>query len=251
MTPTHQGDRKNGWINIYFIQVTSPSGHVLSKVHKSSSEVHNWIEARALQPGEHLGHNRNGRPIILPSGSGWLSVSYAGAWAVVAVDRIHPIGVDAEVRSRILRDPRGCLRAISGLEEGTLRSPISSPDVLRVWTAKEALLKLVGTGLRTLPRTVHLRPDEHGATAAVFIGSEGLRCDIQPSLAEFQRTSKHQTGAAAVLNLDAVDDTLLKPDSGSCQGPHPLRLLYVAIASPRFSNLHINPVLRLTLGGVS
>jgi phosphopantetheinyl transferase len=53
------------------------------------------------------------------------------------------------------------------------RLPAGSPDrarrLLEIWTAKEALLKAIGTGMSLAPRTIHVADDETGR------GDERLR----------------------------------------------------------------------------
>lgn len=94
----------------------------------------------------------NGQPVILIKGKKlFCSISHSGSFAAAAVDEA-PVGIDIEE----IRDvPEGVVRkAFSAEEAGFVNSAETEEEkkqrFLRIWTAKEAYLKLKGTGLKGL-----------------------------------------------------------------------------------------------------
>lgn len=94
----------------------------------------------------------SGQPEISSKGRKlYVSISHSGCFAAAAVS-LAPVGIDIEV----IRDvPEGVVRkAFSAEEADFVRSAESEEEkkqrFLRIWTAKEAYLKLKGTGLKGL-----------------------------------------------------------------------------------------------------
>jgi 4'-phosphopantetheinyl transferase len=117
-----------------------------------------WLGARGLA-GSVLRDPR-GAPYI--PGGPHLSISHSGALEAVAVCEL-PVGVDVE-RIRPLRALALARRFFPPVEADALAAlPEAERDAafLRLWTAKEAYVKALGTGFRgsTTPRSVAIGPE--------------------------------------------------------------------------------------------
>ena len=109
------------------------------------------IEQRCERCGE-----AHGRPRVLAPSGVHVSLSRAGGTAVVAVSLAGPIGVDIESLSAVGRAGFDDV-AFNATERTALAAvPIGERDRARarLWTTKEALLKLSGEGLTADPREV-------------------------------------------------------------------------------------------------
>lgn len=102
-----------------------------------------------------LEHDERDAPVPF-DGVHW-SLSHTRVWVAAALDRA-PIGVDVE-SLRLPRGPRET--ALSDAERALLADASLELAFTRCWTAKEAVLKLVGVGLLELGRCrlVDLTPD--------------------------------------------------------------------------------------------
>ncbi|MER7420438.1 4'-phosphopantetheinyl transferase superfamily protein [Micromonospora peucetia] len=117
-----------------------------------------------------VGHGRDGRPLVAVCGAGGrvqlpVSVSRSGPVVVVAARPGGPVGVDVE-RCRPLPAPELARRWYAPAEAAWLAGRPAdgqAADFLRLWTAKEAVGKALGAGLRDggLRRLMPL-PDEPG-----------------------------------------------------------------------------------------
>jgi len=98
----------------------------------------------------------HGRPLVEGA---FVSLSRAGELVAVAVSLDGPVGIDIETVAGVAASGFDDV-AFSADEAGDIRAS-DSPDLLRtrLWTAKEAILKARGTGLRADPRLV----DTHDA----------------------------------------------------------------------------------------
>ena len=90
----------------------------------------------------------HGRPFV--EGGPFFSLSRSGAWALVALSNVVPVGVDIEVR----RDPAD----VELLRASVLADGERSDDLLRTWVRKEAFLKSTGEGLARPMNTVAATP---------------------------------------------------------------------------------------------
>jgi 4'-phosphopantetheinyl transferase len=103
------------------------------------------------------------------------SISHAGAVAVVALRTAGPVGIDMEPEDRQLLDVDALVPLACTVAEGAaLRAlPVHERTVrfLSLWTGKEAVLKALGVGLQTDPRTVAVvLPDQHRCGYAEHAG---------------------------------------------------------------------------------
>ena len=110
-----------------------------------------------------LGYDPRGAPAVLAPAGLFVSVSARGRLAAFALaDR--PVGIDVEP----LHDP-GPLDAALAPEERAALAAVPDPGralaLLRRWTAKEAYLKAIRTGLARDPAGLAVRPDGQGGFA--------------------------------------------------------------------------------------
>jgi 4'-phosphopantetheinyl transferase len=88
-------------------------------------------------------------------GSQHVSLSHCGAWVACAAST-RPVGVDVEGVRPL--SPVAVAAMLPGGAAGMLpgAEPARSRQAVRIWTAVEAYLKMLGTGLRIPPGDVHL-----------------------------------------------------------------------------------------------
>ena len=112
--------------------------------------------------------NPFGKPLLAPPfDSLHFNLSHCGNLAVLAVSRDGPVGVDIEPLERAAE----LLEVIDGfchpLEVAELPGgPAATLRLLEIWTAKEALLKALGTGFATAPESVRTMFTGDGITAS-------------------------------------------------------------------------------------
>ena len=128
-----------------------------------------------------------GRPELAPPRHISFSLSQAGDLAVLAVARGRDVGVDIE-RLRPLEDVMDLAHGLFAREEVNLLDAADPRDraalFLRLWTAKEAVVKAIGVGLSmaldsfSVPTQAGVglgRPwDPHGTLPLVVAPLEGL-----------------------------------------------------------------------------
>ncbi|MGX8699145.1 MAG: 4'-phosphopantetheinyl transferase family protein [bacterium] len=115
-----------------------------------------------------LSYNQYGKPFLLGENVPCISLSHAGELCALAVSE-RPIGVDVErlrcslpVAERFFTPPEvHALRALSGEAQARLFT--------RLWTAREAWLKMRGVGLMWLSETPILFGEDGGIR---FFGAE-------------------------------------------------------------------------------
>jgi 4'-phosphopantetheinyl transferase len=100
----------------------------------------------------HCGSTEHGQPVLDAGPS--VSVSRSSRVSVIAWWAGGPVGIDVEVTGA------------TPPPELTLNPMETFDDVLAVWVRKEAVLKALGTGLRTDPRTVRISAQHGTATVA-------------------------------------------------------------------------------------
>jgi 4'-phosphopantetheinyl transferase len=103
-----------------------------------------------------------------------LSISHSGDAALLAVATSWPVGIDIEFLDPAL-DPEALLRFSCSPREQDCFREVPGPErrswFLRAWTAKEACLKLSGTGLAVDPRSIECRPIEDGSFLVEWRGN--------------------------------------------------------------------------------
>ena len=103
-----------------------------------------------------------------------VSLARAGGRLALAVTAAGPVGVDLESVVALRRAPVADV-LLSGAEARALAAldpPAAAAAVAAVWTAKEAVLKAAGVGLRVDPRDLTIAPAGAGAPAT---GRSGRR----------------------------------------------------------------------------
>ncbi len=113
-----------------------------------------------------LGRSKHGKPYLLGREDIHFSVSHSDGWIAFVHDET-PVGLDIQRISHRERKP--AMNFFTASERELIRT-FDDPDecFFRVWTAKEAYIKLLGTGLSTPLRsvdTVALRSEYSFASA--------------------------------------------------------------------------------------
>jgi 4'-phosphopantetheinyl transferase len=151
--------------------------------------------------GVRVVRERSGRPTVPAHDGLHVSISHSGSWVACAAAHA-PVGVDVEA-------VRPVSPAVLGASGGGRLA------VVDAWTAKEAYLKMLGTGLRLDPGTVQLARRGGGLEAAGPRGRARGRiqilrpdrahrlavCAPAPPRVRLTRASAH------ALALDYLDDT--------------------------------------------
>lgn len=136
-------------------------------------------------------HDRDGRPLVTVSGAGArvelpVSVSRADGVVAVAARAAGPVGIDVEW-CRPLPALALAGRWFAPAEAAWLAGRVAdgrARDFLRLWTAKEAVGKALGTGLRGggLRRLMPVPDDPDGALKQ---GSDALDAALRPGTGAF------------------------------------------------------------------
>ncbi|MGB5986155.1 MAG: 4'-phosphopantetheinyl transferase superfamily protein [Desulfobacterales bacterium] len=120
-----------------------------AQVQALSREGRRVVRCSADQQGVSLGvltKNRDGAPLPV---QGWYwSVSHKTDLVAGVIAR-HPIGIDVEVRRPC---SEALCRRIADPAEWDLAGGVTEVGFFRIWTAKEAVLKAVGLGMKALSR---------------------------------------------------------------------------------------------------
>ena len=155
----------------------------------------------------------HGRPRVLQPSGAFVSLSRAAETVAVAVSLAGPIGVDIESVAAVSRTgfddvafnvfERDALQAVPALERDWLRA--------RLWTCKEAVLKLSGDGLTVDPREVTVGLGEAGASAVVAWTTATLDL-AQVQVVGFD-AGPGLVGTAAVLGPRAPSLVVFGPDA--------------------------------------
>ncbi|CAN5468047.1 hypothetical protein BH10ACT4_BH10ACT4_11720 [soil metagenome] len=96
----------------------------------------------------------HGQPLVGDGDAVWASLTRAGGVVAVAVSTAGPVGIDLEDPLVLARAP---LDAFGSDELALIRASRDSANTAaRLWTAKEAILKADGRGLRCDPRDLRL-----------------------------------------------------------------------------------------------
>lgn len=101
-------------------------------------------------------YNEHGKPFFEHGKK--FSISHSGRFSVIAVSE-DEIGIDIEARERI--NPAVAKRCFTEEEQDFAKT--STQNFLRIWTAKEAVLKLLGAGFSYSPSNFSVLPldEEH------------------------------------------------------------------------------------------
>ena len=145
------------------------------------------VEPRCIK----VERDRLGKPGVAGSDIRW-SLAHAGDYALVAVGRHQPLGVDLEP-VRDLPDAAQLTRScFTPSERAHLERTATVDELLRLWTRKEAVLKATGEGLRHRLDQLDVLEDTglHGwrivevAPAPGYVGAAAVRLDLGRLVAE-------------------------------------------------------------------
>lgn len=98
--------------------------------------------------------NQFGKPFLRSRNDLFFSLSHSGPWVVCAIAS-HPVGVDIEVR---------CPEPVARRHFHPLEQTSDPDSLLRIWSAKEAFLKAIGTGLTQSLDSFIVHLTNHDAT---------------------------------------------------------------------------------------
>lgn len=119
-----------------------------------------WLKRQALNMAGNGGalvfsNSAGGKPRLAEGPE--FSLSHGGGWIALALGRTGPVGVDVE-SERAPEIWQDVLPLVAGAEEEAL-------DPLRLWTAKEAALKCLGSGFLSNPKAMRIVAHERGFEA--------------------------------------------------------------------------------------
>ena len=123
----------------------------------------------------------HGKPSVANGGDVEFNLSHSGSWAMIAVTRGVPVGVDIEH----IRENVNMTALLERLGEANL--PDSQPDLYRAWTRREATSKAAGGALFDRPdadfRVCDLdAPPGYSATLALIGRAPRVRLHDSPVL---------------------------------------------------------------------
>jgi 4'-phosphopantetheinyl transferase len=152
-----------------------------------------------------LAYNAYGKPELPAASAGGIqfNLAHSGAWALVAVSRFRPVGIDLE-RVRPLRDIDQLARNTFSARE--LASYEALPQEGRqlgffaCWTRKEAMIKAWGVGL-SIPLHAFDVSVEPGVPAKL-LGTRLEACDAHAWRLEDLRPAAGYIGALAARGAD-------------------------------------------------
>ena len=145
------------------------------RTHAEQSAAARRLLCRLLGEEVAVEHDACGAPFLPQHRELYVSISHCRTAVAVAVSNRGPVGIDVESRRRI---GEGLVeRVCSDAEKAEVRAS-ADPTMafLRLWTRKEAALKLRGTGIRGFSSMVN-------ALASNDITTEELPCTIADTVA--------------------------------------------------------------------
>lgn len=122
----------------------------------------------------------HGKPRLAHTGAPHFNLSHSAGWALVGVDRAHPIGVDIEVMTPMDDADELARRNFTTAEYAAFSStPVDRQleTFFRVWTRKEACLKALGSGLSIEPGEFEAGVGEHEQGTVIAV--EGQPCAMR------------------------------------------------------------------------
>ena len=151
----------------------------------------------------HCGHPDHGKPHLAGGNGPWFSVSSSGT-VVVATSSHVDVGVDVEVTGRSLGAlvDTLCTRADRDLLDSLVDEREREAALLRLWTRKEAVLKLIGTGLSIPLHSVECRDGTRdGVRTASTLGMSG-------PMWVYDLPGVSSTGSVIALALEAFPSSI-------------------------------------------
>lgn len=143
-----------------------------SKVRRLSAHARTALRRSARVSGLALGPLvKDARGAPLPSGGVYWSVTHKSSYVAAVVGR-RPVGIDLETVRPLAA---GLERRIADSAEWARMIPEGRLTFFRVWTAKEAVLKTGGRGLRDLSRC---RVVDHPLPGRLVLAYSGRRWQV-------------------------------------------------------------------------
>jgi len=103
-----------------------------------------------------------GKPrVVRPETDLEFSLSHSGGSTLIALSGAGPVGVDLEPLHRG-DELVSCVGQFCSDSERSHLPPSSTADLLRIWCAKEAYLKAIGTGFSVAPESLTVGWDDDG-----------------------------------------------------------------------------------------
>lgn len=155
--------------------------------------------------------SETGKPELAPPhGHLHFNLSHCDGLALVALSENGPVGIDLEPRDRAA-SLLECETSFCHPDEivALPAHPAKrAPQLLRIWTAKEAILKALGTGLSHPPESVTIRFDGSTGEATSDSGLEGIG-----NFRFHELLHRALEGFQAVLALSAADNAFRMHDA--------------------------------------
>jgi 4'-phosphopantetheinyl transferase len=176
-------------VDIWTVSLTTPAPEHLSEDEiaranrfKFEEDRIRWIRARSslrlilsMYAGDdpaRLGfvYGEHGKPALLPVSDVEFNLSHAGDWALIAVTRSIPVGVDIE-RIRPNVEMSALLRRL-----GETDLPVTTQELYHRWTRREARSKAAGGALFDKPaanaHAIDINAPEGYAASVALVGTE-------------------------------------------------------------------------------
>lgn len=132
-----------------------------------------------VDPRPRLEHDDNGAPYLPDHPDLWVSISHCRTAVAVALSTDGRVGIDVECRRKI--GDRLMERVSTEEEFAAVRAAEDTVMAfLQLWTRKEAVLKMRGTGIQSFGSMVHALDDEN-------VVVEDLHCDLPDVVASLAR----------------------------------------------------------------
>lgn len=146
-----------------------------------------------------IGHEPAGRPLVLaPHGSG-LHLSLATRSGLVAVALAHrPVGIDVEQVVPAGEPPLAVLHPQERHWLGRLPASARPQAFARLWSAKEAYVKALGTGFARAPESFAVHLDDTGR----FVVDDARNGRPASGFVRLTKNGGHESMAAAFIVLD-------------------------------------------------
>jgi len=131
--------------------------------------------------GEH------GKPHCVDAQHGHFNLSHSEDWALLAWHPDVPLGVDIEWQQALPDQDRLATHYFTPAEQAWMDEVDTAPErqtrFHRLWCAKEAVLKALGSGLRIAPRRVEVELGRGGGDTHIDLGpadgrAAGTRCRL-------------------------------------------------------------------------
>ena len=151
----------------------------------------------------------HGKPRVLRPPGAFVSLSRAASTVAVAVSLVGPLGVDIESVGAVSRAGFDDVAFNGGEREVLQAVPVGERDRVRagLWTAKESVLKLSGSGLTVDPRELSVAG--RGGAASALLSWPGSSLDLsQVHLTSFD-AGPGLVGTVATLGPKARQIVLL------------------------------------------